>query len=100
MPAARQNATAPGPRMSPDSAAGPISQTGCGSWAAIVARAEWYELAPGKANIGERSRDVIALPGGGMPAHLWNAPLKSPLACGAEIYPTDPQVYSTDAPPH
>ena len=56
-------------------------------------------MATGKANLGEMSRDVIALPGGVMPAELRYAPLKSALASEAEIYTKDLEVYATDAPP-
>ncbi len=59
----------------------------------IVRLADW------KANLGEMSLEVIALPGGVMPAELRYAPLKSALASEAEIHTKDLEVYATDAPP-
>ncbi len=46
----------------------------------------------GRANLGEMSLDVIALPGGVMPAELRYAPLKSALAGEAAIHTKDLEV--------
>src|SRR5258708_13658642 len=59
----------------------------------IVRLADW------KANLGEMSLEVIALPGGVMPAELRSAQLKSALASEAEIHTKDLEVYAGEAPP-